>query len=55
MNVSKRSESLVNVELNQQYWHWHLHLVVMLQHPVNGLWHVLHNDIQVNLVLLLMF
>lgn len=52
MQVSQRSKALVNIELDEEHGNWLLHLTIMLKNSVNGLWHVVHDHIQVNFILL---
>ena len=52
VDVGQCTESLISVELDEDHWHRLLHLIVVLEHAVNCLWHVVHHDVQIDLVLL---
>ena len=52
VDVSKGSEALISIDLNKKIWHRLFHFVVMFQNSVNGLWHVVHHDVQVDFIFL---
>jgi len=52
MNICKRSEELVNVQLYLQYWHGRFHLVEISRGAVHGLWHELKYKVEVHLIFL---
>ena len=52
MDVGQGAEALVRVELNKDHGHRLLVLVVMLKHAIYSLGDVVHDHIQVDLVLL---
>ena len=52
VDVGQCTESLISVELDKDHWDRLLHLIVVLEHAVNCLWHVVHHDVQIDLVLL---
>lgn len=53
VNVGEGPERLVCVQLDQDHWYLLLHLVVVLEDPEHGLWHVVHHDVQVDFIWLI--
>jgi hypothetical protein len=53
VDVSKRSVSLVSIQLNEQSRDRVLHLIVVLKDSVNSLGNVVHYDVQIYFVWLL--
>ena len=52
VDVSQRSEGLICIKFDEQVRHRLLHLVIVLQNPVYCLWHVVHHNIQIDLIFL---
>ena len=52
MEVVKRAERLIHIELDEEDGNLLLHFGVLLEDAVHGLRHVVHDDIQVNFILL---
>ena len=50
VDVGKRPEHLVGIDLHEQLGHALLHLHVVPHHPVHRLWNVVHHHVQVHLV-----
>ena len=53
MDVCQSSECLVGIELHQDHRDCLLHLVVMLQDSEDCFGHIVHDDVQINLVWLI--
>ena len=51
VNVCQSSESLVRIEFNKNHGNWLFHLVVVLQNAEHGLGNVLHDNVQIDLVI----
>lgn len=52
MDVCKRAEELVRVQLGLENWHDRLHLVEVARCSVHCLWHIFEHKVEVDLVLL---
>ena len=52
VDVGKRTEELVNVELDFQHGHGGLHLVEVPGCSVNGFWDIFENEVQVHFIFL---
>lgn len=50
MNVSQRPEHLVSIHLDEEGGHTLLHLDIVPHNSVDGLWDVIHDDIEVDFV-----
>lgn len=50
VDISKRSEGLVSVQLNQDHGHLLLLLVIMLENPEDSFRHVIHHDVKINFI-----
>jgi len=51
VQVCQCSKALVHVELDEKHRHRLLHLCVVLQNSVDGLRHIVHDNVQVYFVL----
>lgn len=52
VNVGECAETLIGVKLYKQHGHWLLHLVVVFQNTVYGLRNVVHDNVEINFILL---
>ena len=52
MNVADASEHLISVHLYQKIRYWLLHLYIMSHNAIDCVRDVVHNDVQVNFILL---
>jgi len=52
MNISEGTEHLISVEFDEELRDALLHLDVVAHHPVNCFWDIIHNNIEVDLILL---
>jgi len=53
MQIGERSKALVYVKFDEEHRYGLFHLAIVFQNSIDGLWHVVHHNIQINLVLLL--
>lgn len=47
VNVGKRPVCLVGIQLNEEVRYRLLHLIVVLKHPVDSFWDVVHYNVQI--------
>lgn len=52
VDIGEGAEGLVCIELDQDYRHLLLHLVVVLEDAIDSFWHIVHHNIQIDLILL---
>ena len=52
MNVCKSPETLISVHLDKQARNWLLHFIVMFEYSVHCLWDIVHDNVQIDLILL---
>ena len=53
MNVSQSPETLICIKFHQDHWHFFFAFVVVLQNTEDRLLYVIHDNIEINLVLLI--
>ena len=52
VDVGERAEELVDVELDLEYGHRGLHLIEIPRGAIDGLWHELEDEIEIDFILL---
>jgi hypothetical protein len=50
VNISQSSESLISVQLYENHGYLLLHLIVVFKDSKDGFWHIVHDDIEINLI-----
>ena len=53
MDIGQRSEELVNVQFDFEYWHGGLHLVEVTGGSVDGFGDVFEDEVEVNFIFLM--
>lgn len=55
MNIGETPEQLVHVQLDLKHWHCLLNLGVVTGGTVDGLWDILEDKVEIDLILLKIF